>query len=142
MSTKPVKRPHARQLVHDLMRRLECANVRDLSRLLGWDKYPDRERKLYKWEAGDQAPNMQSTIELLTAAGLLLDEPIAARPAAPPAQPAVPQDIAAAAAVLVAEIRSQILGLFADHEARLGHLEAAQAQVEPPPNHQRRANGE
>ena len=69
----PVKSPHGKALVEDVMRRLDCKTPRDLARRLGWTG--DQERKLYKWHAGDYAPNGPSTLRLLDAAGLLLDLP-------------------------------------------------------------------
>ena len=69
-----MKAPHAQFFVRDVMRRLGCETVRDLAKSVGWTG--DRERKLYKWEAGEQSPNMQGTIALLMAAGLLREKPL------------------------------------------------------------------
>ena len=112
-----VKAPHAVEFVHDVMRRLECTTVRDLAKRLGWTG--DDERKLYKWEAGEQAPNMLSTIELLNAAGLLLEEPLAGSRSAKRGRAAAQGGTEEAAAVIAKEMKSG----FAKLDRRLRALE-------------------
>jgi hypothetical protein len=128
-----VKAPHARDFVHDVMRRLECRTVRDLAKKLGWTG--DEERKLYKWEAGEQAPNMRSTIALLSAAGLLLEEPLATSLPGAAAPADFQGGLEEAGAAIVKELRSG----FRKIDRRLQALE--QQRNDEAPRSQPRAAG-
>lgn len=70
-----MKHPAVAELVRHVMTHVGADNPTELSKLLGGEwTGRDQQRKLYKWHAGQQAPNFAATIVLLRAGGLLRED--------------------------------------------------------------------
>lgn len=67
-----MKHPEAAAFVRDVMKRVGAKNATELSKTLGppWTER-DQQRKIYKWVAGEVAPNFEGTLALLEVAGML-----------------------------------------------------------------------
>lgn len=67
-----MRHPEVAEFVREVMERVDAKNPTELSRLMGppWTDR-DQQRKIYKWAAGETAPNYDGTIALLRLGGML-----------------------------------------------------------------------
>lgn len=68
-----MKHPEAAALVARAQRATGSENPTELSKKMGWND-ADQRRKLYKWAAGEAAPNFYGTLTLLRLADGLREE--------------------------------------------------------------------
>lgn len=117
-----MKSPEGAAFLAMVMTRVGASNPTELSSLLGgeWERR-DQLRKLYKWAAGESAPNFQGTIALLKLAQMLTEE--AAAPGVFPVSPSTPDRLGALEAKLDRQGRASGKALKGI-EAQLSYIRA------------------
>lgn len=123
------------------MRELDCEKPSDFARKLGFTSYASP-RKIRRWLSGENEPDYASTLLLLSAVGMLRDEPAGKDEAArqPGLQELREDDRLEALRGAVAEVQStltdDVMPDLSDVLSRLERLEAALSPGQDHPNDQ------